>query len=148
MISILVMGFLLLIVTLTIVACFGSITLELSFPFLSLARYVNIEDVFERMDVLIIILWVSAIFLKIVIFLYCSLSTAQIVFKAKTKKWFILPFSLVVFTLTEVIWPNSQVLKEVILTKYSIYYTIVQVAIPIKLYIIATIKERVFKNVQ
>lgn len=142
--SIIIMALLIIPISMCLVAVFGSTTEFLTYPFLSLTQYVSIGRNI-RIDTFILIMWVSALFFKFSIFFYCSVQSAASLYKVKMKN-FIIPIGIFTLVLSETIWDSGIILKEKILTQYSIVYTIIQIGLPIMLFIVAKLKKRFFKK--
>ncbi|NLV17105.1 MAG: endospore germination permease [Syntrophomonadaceae bacterium] len=80
------------------VAVFGGAnTANFDFTLFSLARIINIGTVFSRLEVLVVIMWVAASFVKICAFLYCSAVAAADSLGVKDHKFLLLP--LVIFSI-------------------------------------------------
>lgn len=94
-ISVIFIGFILAAVEMASVAVFGGVlTGQKEFPFFSLARMISIAEIFDRLEVLIVIAWVLGTFFKICAFLYCSTLSAAQVFGFKGFQFLLLPVSL------------------------------------------------------
>lgn len=138
-ISISILIGIILIITTTVILVFGSNTEFLSFPFLSLARYVSMENILQRMDTIILIVWISSIFLKLSVYIYCGTQIALSIKKIKNKIIYIISIAIVIILLSQILWNNSMEFKSK-LEPQSPIYAIIQVVIPIIIFVIAKLK--------
>lgn len=143
--SIYIMGLLIIPISICGNSIFGSTTQYLNYPFLSLTRYISIARAVERIDTFILIMWVCSLFYKFAIFLYCGVQSAASLYKVK-EKYFIIPIAVITLILSEVQWDSIMILKEKILSEYSIIYTVIQIGIPILIFIIAIFKKNLLKK--
>lgn len=144
LIAILIMAILIIPISISLVAIFGPLTEYLSYPFLSLTRYVSVARE-ARIDTFILIMWVSTLFFKFAIFLYCGIQSAATIYN-KDYKYFILPVAIITLILSQVLWVNPRHLKDKILTEYSLIYTIIQIGIPTLILVIAKLKKLLLKK--
>lgn len=125
--------------TMTIIATFGSVTEILISPLLSLARYISVTNLIQRMDAIIIIVWISSIFLKLSVYIYCSTQIALSIYKIKYRIIYIVIISVIIVILSEILWSNSREFKAQLVPESPIY-AVIQVLIPIIIFIIAKLK--------
>lgn len=134
-----------LLITMAIIATFGSTTEILVSPLLLLARYASVTNILQRMDVIILIIWINSIFLKLSIYIYCSTQIALSIYKIKYRIIYIVLISIIIVILSEILWSNSREFKAQLVPESPIYATI-QVLIPIIIFVIARLKISLQKN--
>ncbi|MEI4803358.1 endospore germination permease [Bacillus sp. FJAT-51639] len=79
MISVLAVTLTMIVINLTVLFLFGGkMTSNYLYPVFEAARYINISDFFENLEAIVMVVWVTGIFLKISVFYYAlALGTAQ-----------------------------------------------------------------------
>jgi len=99
-IAVAVIGFILTAVEVATIAVFGGVnTGQMEFPLFSLARMISVADIFERLEVLIVIIWVLGCVFKLCAFLYCAtLATAQTL-GFKEYQFLLLPIAILMLAL-------------------------------------------------
>lgn len=141
-ISILIIGLMGVFLNIAIVSVFGGETGRLTYPFLSLARYVSMADFIERLDSFIMFMWVGGVFIKISVFHYCAvLSLAQLL-NFKDYKPLAAPIGIILVVLSFILWENISHLIEEIAKILGLSYSIPQVGIPLLLLIIAKFRRK------
>ncbi len=128
------------IVNIAIITTFGKNTQNLSYPFLSLARYISVANFFERLDSIIMFMWISGVFIKITIFHYCATLAIAQWLELKDYRITAVVTGIVMAVLSITLWSNLTQLKNQLIT-LTLPYTIIQMGIPVVLFIVAKIKK-------
>jgi spore germination protein KB len=138
-ISVVFIGLILSAVEISAVAVFGGVTTgQTEFPYFSLARMISIADIFDRMEVLIVIAWVLGTTFKICAFLYCStVATAQVL-GFKEFQFLLLPVSLLMLAFADNFYKGVYELTDFLTHVWPGYALLsFELAIPLLLYLIA-----------
>lgn len=143
--SVIIIVIIILVITTTIISIFGCTTELLTFPFISLAKYVSTENILQRMDTIILIVWISSIFLKLSVYLYCATQIALSIKQIKNKIIYTVSISIIILILAQTLWSNSIEFKSILVPESPIY-AVIQVLIPIIIYLIAKFKNRTKAN--
>lgn len=140
LIAVLLVTLLSVTINIDLISTFGARTETLTYPFLSLARYVNFGEFLERMDSLLMIIWIAGVFIKITIFYYCAVLGISQLFHLKNHYKPALPVGIILALLSAYLWPSIAAVKYELAYISIIPYTLVQFCIPFILMIIALIK--------
>jgi len=105
-------GFLLLLISLSVALAFGDEGARLSLPVYSLVREISLMHFFEHLESLALILWISGIFMKVAVWEYVTiLGTAQWL-NLKSYRPLVLPMGLLLAALANYDMPNGAVLSH------------------------------------
>lgn len=129
-------------INIDIVTTFGDRTETLTYPFLSLARYIQFGKFLERMDSLLMIIWIAGVFIKITIFYYCSVLGIAQLLNLKHYATPTIPVGICLVLLSSYLWPSLSAVKYELAYIAILPYTLVQFCIPLLLWTIASIKRR------
>ncbi|GGE52716.1 germination protein [Pullulanibacillus camelliae] len=120
---------------------FGNLVPTLTYPVMSLIRYVNIADFLQHIDALLLIIWVIGVFLKIVLFQYCIASGCAQWLNVEKFRPLVLPlgFLMVLFSL----WSASSMQDlSAYLKDTSFFYAMIFFLIyPLGLFLIAIVRK-------
>lgn len=93
--AVITVGVLLAVVSIATVAVLGEITAHETFPVLALTEYISLAEFLERIEAVIMVIWVSGVMIKVGVFYYVAvLSTAQW-FNLKDYKQVALPIGVI-----------------------------------------------------
>lgn len=99
-VAVVAIGIMLIAVEVAAIALFGGIEIsQMEFPLFSLARMINISDVFERLEVLIVIILVLGVVFKSCAFLYCTTLAAAQCLGFKEFQFLLLPIAVLMLAL-------------------------------------------------
>lgn len=143
-ISVIFIGFILAAVELASVAVFGGVTTgQKEFPFFSLARMISIAQIFDRLEVLIVIAWVLGTFFKICAFLYCSALGAAQVFGFKGFQFLLLPMSVLMLAFAKNFFKGVVDLTDFLANVWPGYALLsFELVLPFLIYLIALFRPR------
>lgn len=135
-----VIGLFGMVLMLELIALFCVEVAQLQFPLLSLIRYISLFGFLERIDALVMVIWVGGVFIKITVFYYClSVSTAEF-FNLKTYKPVVLPLGVMLVALSIILFSNTMEVSQTLFQILPPYYLFVEVGLPLLLLIIAIIR--------
>ncbi|GKX31054.1 spore germination protein YndE [Vallitalea longa] len=144
-IALLIVGVLGAFINLIIVATFGANTEYLTYPYLSLTRYISVGFL-ERLDAIILFMWIAGVYMKIVVFHYCATLALGQWLNIKKFKILAIPIGILLVVLSYVLWDNLELLKYQIAYIFVTPFVIIQGVIPVLLYIIALIRNKFNKK--
>ena len=140
--SLLVIGLLLAIAIAGGLAAFGPLTGSMSYPFLNVTRVINIAKIIDRVEPLVMVIWVAGGFVKITFFYYVSvLGTAQWM-QLKDYRPLVLPVGLILVSLSIAIGEKTLDIFHFISNIFPFYALIFEAGIPLMLVIIALLRKK------
>ncbi|MEC1180307.1 endospore germination permease [Metasolibacillus meyeri] len=131
---------LILIIALCILVLGAINTTSQNYPTYTLAQRISIGDFFQRIEVIITFMWIITIYIRTFIYFYTALIGLQQVFHIKDEKPLILPLSLLLIGISQIIHPNgthSYIYNKGVWLPYSATFSIL---LPILLLLIAKIR--------
>lgn len=140
-ISVVLAGIIVLLSNLGVILVFGIQTEQLAYPFLAIARYASLADIFERLDSFVVFFWVLGVFVKISIFHYCAVICFSQLFNLKDHRPIIIPTGVILVVLSIIQWSNSLQTIIALIKKLAIPYGTMQLVVPLLLLIIAKLKK-------
>lgn len=136
-------GFVLLLVILFSTLVLGPyLTSIAEYPFFVLAQKVNIGNFVQRIESIVIMIWIVSLFFKITICYYSLLLSASQIMGLRSFKPIILPISLIVIVLSVTLFPTSVSFWEFISEQWTPSVMPYGLLIPASLLFIAWIKSR------
>jgi len=124
------------------VAVFGAQTGRLEYPVLSIARYISVGDFLERMDPLIVFMWVGGVFIKIAVFHYCTVLALAQWLNLKDYRPLVVPVGSILVVFSVILWENIVELIGQLEKIVPVPFLIIEVGIPIILLIAAKLKRK------
>lgn len=91
---------------------------------LSLARRISVREFIERLDPLVMLMWMGGLFVKTSVFYFVTVLGSAQWLGIKNYKLLILPAGVIIGVMAEYLWPNS------LLLRYQIAHILPMVAIP------------------
>jgi len=135
--SVILIGIVLTLATLITTAVIGELTRYLTFPLFELARCITIGRVIERVEALVLVIWVAGITIKVATFFYiASLGTGQL-FGLSDYRTVVLPIGLILGVWSLEIFENSVLSIQWLTEVFPIYSFLFELGIPLVLLIIA-----------
>jgi spore germination protein KB len=109
-----------------------SIAQTLAYPTYSEIQYIRLAGIFERVDILGVLLWSIGSFLRVSIFMYGASRGVAHLFSAKREKIYALPTTLLAGALTITVMPISrEAAHEFLITTFPIIALFVGVMLPL-----------------
>lgn len=136
-------GVLLAMATAAMVAVFGpEISANFTFPTLELARYVSVARFIERVEAIVMILWVAGVFIKVSLFYHTgTLATAQWL-GLKDYRPLVLPLGVVQLVWSITLFENSRELVTFLAKPFPPYAWVFELVIPLTLLVIAAVRKK------
>lgn len=134
-------------ISLTIVTLTTILVLENQSIFLAyqspviLARLINIDDFLTRIETLIIITYILTLLIKLLVAFFATLITASQIFVIKDYRNIILPFSLLVLSISVLFVQSSTEFGDFVATAWTPYALVFGLIIPVILLCISYIKK-------
>lgn len=129
--SIFVAGTLLTLVLMQDIAIFGEYMATLSFPRFSAIRLITVGDFVERIEPLVLALWIASSILKIGVCLYAfTLGLAQL-FGLKDLNHLVFPSSILVIVLTATLFENNFQMLNFATNIYPVFAIPLQIGLPV-----------------
>ncbi|HWO97707.1 MAG TPA: endospore germination permease [Bacillus sp. (in: firmicutes)] len=134
-------GMVVVMITFLTISVLGThLTAKSAFPSYILAKKINVGNFLTRIEVIVAILWFITIYYKILLYFYaCILGTAQI-FRLKSYRPIIVPFGILLFFCSLIVYPNIVYAAEWDSTTWVVYAFTFGFFIPLLLFIIAKIR--------
>ncbi|WP_026486740.1 GerAB/ArcD/ProY family transporter [Caldanaerobius polysaccharolyticus] len=128
------------------IAVFGPIaTSKILFPALQLVRMINYAEYFQRLDAIILALWVVGIMLKLLLLLNTANACVCQLGGLKDPKPTIIPLGLLVLSLSELFFDNVSDVYYYLMRSYP-YSLFISAGIPLLLFIVSFLKGYKFKR--
>lgn len=141
-------GFLLLIPAILTLSLFGpELTAAMDNPIYYLVRYIRIGGFIERIDILILVTWISGVFIKISIFFYLGCTALAQVIGLKEYQALTFPYASLLVSFSLLIFKNISEMIEAFSTYFPWYYLFFEFFIPI-LFLILSLVFKKEKTIQ
>ena len=135
--SVILIGIILTLATMFTTAVIGELTEYLTFPFFELARCINIGRFIERVEALILVMWVAGVTIKVAVFFYiASLGMGQL-FGLSDYRPVVLPIGLMLGVWSLELFENSVISIQWLAEVFPFYSFIFELGIPLVLLIMA-----------
>jgi len=136
------MGATLAVVTVMTTAVMGSLTEHLTFPFFSLARYISVARFLERVDALIMVMWVAGVTVKVAAFYYAAALGAGQLFGLKDYRPVVLPLGVILAAWSHSMFENTRELVVWLSTIWPPYAYTFELVIPSLLLLVAVLRKK------
>ncbi|BCJ87304.1 GerAB/ArcD/ProY family transporter [Effusibacillus dendaii] len=120
----------------------GEITGNFTYPFLILARYINLADFFTHLEALFMAIWVLGAFVKICVFFYVTVLGAAQWMNLSDYRPIVFPLGFILTLFSIWVAPNLQELTHAISTSVTFSMLTVLVVIPVLLFSIAWVQKQ------
>ncbi|AIS53095.1 spore germination protein KB [Thermoanaerobacter kivui] len=139
--AIIIVGFVSLIGVLPIGIFGAETTANMQFPILEQARNIRIENYTARFDVFIVSIWITGIYIKIAVFIYFFLKGIEEIFKCDDYRFALLPMATFLSILPAYACRDIGNFLEYLKKVFTTENLIIEIIIPVLLFIIAKIKK-------
>jgi len=121
----------------------GPFTAQQTFPILELARYIQLAVIIERLEILIVIIWVAGAIVKLAVFYHAAcISAASVIGHQKSSRFFIIPAGIATAIIAEVLYPSHFKLTSFLNQAWPPYALVTELLLPLGLLIIACWQKR------
>ncbi|MDA8212624.1 MAG: endospore germination permease [Clostridia bacterium] len=136
-------GILLTVDTVATLAVFGpDITSVQVFPFLNLARYISLGNFVERIESLVILIWVAGVVVKVSLIYYVAALAAAQWFNLREYRPVVLPIGMLIGVLSIIGFSNSRELVEFIAKIWPPYGFSFELILPTVLLLAAMLRKK------
>jgi len=125
-----------------LISIFGPLTKHMIFPALGYVRVIRFGQYIEHIDALIMLIWLTGIFINIAIYYYATVLGLAQLFSLKSYKSMIIPVGILTICFSIIIARNQTEILNFIHYIYPFYVSSIAVIIPIILLLISTIKNK------
>ncbi|MBP2654602.1 MAG: spore germination protein [Firmicutes bacterium] len=122
-----------------------NITSKIQYPTYVLAKEINIVKIFTRLEFLIALVWIVAIFVIGVLFFHAAVISLSEVLGLKDHRRIIIPLGLIMLVLSEVILPDIPYYANWINLVWIPYSITIGLIIPVLLLLVYSVKKKIFK---
>lgn len=136
----------LVISNLTTLLLLGELTGSYTYPFLILARYINIANFISHLESLYLTIWILGAFVKISVFFYITVLVAAQWMKLSNYRPIVYPFGLLLLLISQWVAPNNQILTQAIASSVTLAMLTMFVVIPGLLFCIAWTRKKLRKQ--
>lgn len=141
-ISILVTGLIFIIITTGSLATFGPLISSMTYPFFNISRIINIAKVIDRVDPLVMAIWITGGFVKITFFYYVSVLGSAQWLKLKSYRPLVFPIGVILVSLSIAVGDNTLEIFHFIAHVFPFYGLLFEAGIPLVLLIIALFRKQ------
>lgn len=141
-VTVVLLGVLLALTTVMTSAVMGGLTQYLTFPTFSLARFVSIAHFIERMEALILVMWVAGVTLKAAAFYYAGVLGAAQLLGLRDYRSLVLPMGLIVAVWSQSLFQNTRELVTWLTTIWPTYSYTFELVIPLLLLLVAALRKK------
>jgi len=138
--SLLVVGLIFIISIAGSLAAFGPLVGSMSYPFLNTTRIINVGNVIERVEPLVMVIWLAGGFVKITFFYYISVLGAAQWLKLKDFRPLVLPVGLILVSLSMAVGEKALDIFHFIAHIFPFYGLSFEAGIPLLLLVIALLR--------
>ncbi len=129
--------------TVVTLAVFGpNLTADVVFPFWFLVRYIEFGNYLQRVESLIVVLWVAGIVVKVAMFYYLICFTTAQVLELKKYKPVLYPVALVQILIATYLAANTQELSEILDKYWPPVGLLFEVVLPAVLLAVAAVRRK------
>lgn len=105
-----------------------------------LARYISLADIIERVEPLIMLIWIGGGFVKVGVFYYCAVLAMAQWLNLREYKALVLPTGALLAVLSIILWENVIQLTHQIARVIPPYFLAIEVGIPLVLLALARLR--------
>lgn len=124
-------------------AVFGPLVETMTFSTFSLIRQVRVGDFLERIDAVLVVIWVMGMYGKIALFYYAAVLGVAQLSKAKDYRFLVMPIGVVLAASSVMVADNARELVEYIVGSFPFFAGVFEYLIPTVLLLIAFLKNKI-----
>ncbi len=123
---------------------FGNlVAAHILFPDYEVARYISVAHFLQNFEILIIITWISGVILKLAVFCHSASVAAANVLGTKNYRLMLIPVAMAILLLKKIIYePGFNLLGFIYGPLWTTYFTVIELAIPALILLIAIIRRK------
>lgn len=130
---------------LDIIVCIGVFELQVGqyvFPIYYLAYYIGVAGFLERVEAVVLALWVTGSTVKVAIWYYCAVLSLTQLFGLKDYKPFVFPIGLIIGVFSLGVYSNSIETAKYFAVELPYYGFTLEFLIPLVLLIVAVLRKK------
>lgn len=140
-------GIVLILITLLSILVLGIEQTENStFPAYALAKTINLGNILQRVEGLLITIWVLTFFIKLALFYLTFLKGLQTVFRLKAPEYLIYPLAVLFLIIAWTTYINTVYVNENIAQVWGKYALVFLLLIPVLLYLVSLLKKALHRR--
>jgi spore germination protein KB len=129
--------------TFVIVGVLGClVTAHAVYPFFVLSQYISIGNVLERLDILVIIIWVAGVIVKLAVFFHSAGIAAASALGLKNYRTTLMPIAITAVVLSKVLYPTYLRLDNFLFTTFPATASVMELAVPALILLVAVIGKK------
>ncbi len=126
-----------------ILGVFGDLVMaHLIFPYFTLAQYISLFHFIERLETLVIVIWVGGVATKLAVFFHSAAIAGAGALGLKSYRATLLPIAVIAVILSRVMYDTFFKLLDFLIYTWPPYATIVELVIPALILLIAVIRKK------
>ncbi|SFK82462.1 spore germination protein KB [Paenibacillus sp. 1_12] len=134
-------GSLIIIMTLSSILVLGpALTANQLFPAYALAKHINIGEFLERIESLMMFLWILSIFVKITLTFHATVLGIAQIFKIKDEKPFIWPLAIGMIVLSSMCYPNTIFVIHLLSHSWAAFSLTFMLVLPLLVFSVSLIR--------
>ncbi|WP_028559437.1 GerAB/ArcD/ProY family transporter [Paenibacillus pinihumi] len=135
-------GLILTAITLLCILVLGhDFTARHSFPSYTLAKQIHIGDFFQRVEIVMAVIWFVTIFFKLMISFYAAILGFGQLFRLKSHRSLVTPFAMIVFVISLLVFPNVIYFKDFSAHTWPPFASTFGLLLPVLLAVVAAIRK-------
>lgn len=139
---VIIIGVILAAVEMAVVAVFGGVDAgQLELPVFSLARMISLARIIDRLEAIIVIMWVLGNFIKVCAFLYCSVVATAQVLGFREFQFLVLPVTVLVIALADNVLEDVAEFTDFLSNVWAGYSLLsFEMIVPLLLYLLVLVR--------
>lgn len=137
--------------TLVIITCIGVLTAEVVkteiYPVFRLARYISLARLLERLEILVVVIWVAGAVIKLAVFLHSGCIASANLLGIKNWRIMIIPFVLTMIIVSHFFYDTYPKLIGFLTGIWPVYALTIELLIPGLVLIIAVLRKKGANNI-
>jgi len=130
-------------ILLVILGVFGDlVTAHMIFPYFILSQYISLFHFIERLETLVMIIWVGGVAVKLAVFIHSSAIAAAGALGLKSYRVTLLPIAVIMVILSRVLYDTFFKLFDFLIYTWPPYATVVELVIPALILLVAVIRKK------
>jgi spore germination protein KB len=112
------------------------------FPYFILSQYISLFHFIERLETLVMIIWVGGVAVKLAVFIHSSAIAAAGALGLKSYRVTLLPIAVIMVILSRVLYDTFFKLFDFLIYTWPPYATVVELVIPALILLVAVIRKK------
>ncbi|MCU6795043.1 spore germination protein [Paenibacillus sp. WQ 127069] len=136
-------GSLIIIMTLSSILVLGpALTANQLFPAYAVAKHINIGEFLERIESVMMFLWILSIFMKITLTFHASVLGMAQIFNFKDEKPFVWPFAIGMIVLSSMCYPSTMFVIKLLTHSWAAFSLLFMLILPLLVFGVSLIRRQ------